>query len=453
MKDPSAQAVFDIGKTNKKFLLFNDQFDELYQSSCKLEQISDDDGFPCEDMHRLKLWMFETLDRAINESGYTINKLNFSTYGATLVFLDRDGQMVLPPYDYQKPIPPDLMEQFLAMYNPDGNLAVETASPVSGMLNSGLQLYYLKHQRPALFNRVHLSLHLPQYFLYLFTGRQVTESTSIGCHTALWDYQKQDYHDWVYSEGFNDFFPKLVPSATTFNVAYKGHSLEVGVGLHDSSASLIPFLRGIDGKFLLISTGTWSITLNPFCTEDLTPGLLDLDCLNYMTYEGRTIRASRLFLGHEHQCQVESMLAYFNISQEAYKTFKYDASLVQVFDKESDNIDYMASLKNNTGLLCKYDWSMFHSAEEAYHKLMIDLVDLQVYSIKLAQGSDDIEQVMVTGGFCDNKFFLNLLARKLPGYRIYVSSIKQSSATGAAMAILSADDHQSLYRFTGNLIN
>ena len=59
------------------------------------------------------------------------------------------------------------------------------------MLNSGLQLYWLKKTKPEVFKKIKYSLHLPQYLSYIFTGIPLSEYTSIGCHTALWDYEKK----------------------------------------------------------------------------------------------------------------------------------------------------------------------------------------------------------------------------------------------------------------------
>ena len=37
--------VFDIGKTNKKFLLFNRELEIVYEEEIQFEEIKDDDGF------------------------------------------------------------------------------------------------------------------------------------------------------------------------------------------------------------------------------------------------------------------------------------------------------------------------------------------------------------------------------------------------------------------------
>ena len=40
-------------------------------------------------------------------------------------------------------------------------------------------------------------------------------------------------------------------------------TIAVGAGLHDSSAALIPYLSAFREPFILLSPGTWCISLNP----------------------------------------------------------------------------------------------------------------------------------------------------------------------------------------------
>lgn len=43
-------AIFDIGKTNKKFLLFDLTLNLVYHEEKLFEEIRDDDGFECDDI-------------------------------------------------------------------------------------------------------------------------------------------------------------------------------------------------------------------------------------------------------------------------------------------------------------------------------------------------------------------------------------------------------------------
>ena len=163
-----------------------------------------------------------------------------------------------------------VVDSFYEKYGPEEKFSTKTGSPKSGMLNSGMQLYWLKYTKPEIFKKIRYSLHLPQYLSYVFTGIPISEYTSIGCHTALWDYQKKDYHEWVYKEEIDKILPPIVSTETSINMNYNGKRIKIGVGIHDSSAALFPYVRSIKKPFILVSTGTWSIALNPYKTERLT---------------------------------------------------------------------------------------------------------------------------------------------------------------------------------------
>ncbi|MEI6088792.1 MAG: carbohydrate kinase, partial [Bacteroidota bacterium] len=56
MEAISVIAIFDIGKTNKKLLLFDEHYKLVWESSNQFDEISDEDGFPCENIDALTSW-------------------------------------------------------------------------------------------------------------------------------------------------------------------------------------------------------------------------------------------------------------------------------------------------------------------------------------------------------------------------------------------------------------
>ena len=234
-------AIFDIGKTNKKFFLFDRDFHQLHREYTHLHTVPDEDGYPSEDLQALSAWMREVLDRALAQPQWEVRSLNISTYGASLVHLDARGNRLTPLYNYTKPYEKALEDAFYARYGPQEEFGRITGTSRSGMLNAGLQLYWLRHRKPEVFGKIRTSLHLPQYLSYLFTGRAVSEYTSIGCHTALWDYRHHRYHPWVAAEGIEKVLAPIVSTQTAYPVTYRGKELRVGVGIHDSSAALLPY--------------------------------------------------------------------------------------------------------------------------------------------------------------------------------------------------------------------
>ena len=54
-------AIYDVGKTNKKLILFDEQYTVVYEESIQLAETKDEDGFSCEDV--VALTIIETRGR------------------------------------------------------------------------------------------------------------------------------------------------------------------------------------------------------------------------------------------------------------------------------------------------------------------------------------------------------------------------------------------------------
>ena len=426
-------AVFDIGKTNKKFFLFDKDFKEIHRDYSYLKPIEDEDGYPAEDINKLQEWITNTFRSILKSKEYKIKAVNFSSYGASFVHLDDMGKVITPLYNYTKPINTTIIEKFYAQYGPEIPFCRETGTTREGMLNSGIQLYWLNHEKPEVFSKIKHSLHLPQYLSYLFTGIPVSEYTSIGCHTALWNYEKQDYHDWVYQEEIHKVLPSIVDTGTSINTKLFGHQIKVGIGIHDSSSALLPYIRSIDKKFLLLSTGTWSIALNPFSKELLTDKDISTNCINYMRINGEPVKAARLFLGNEYNEQIKKLAVLFEVSDNHHKTVRFN---VDIYRRLKDSFTHKFNWVRPDAKPSNIQTPMqFNSYEEAYHQMMMELVELQVDSIKRAIGKDHIKQLYIDGGFANNQIFVELLAKDLDDMEIKTTDASLGSALGAAIAI------------------
>jgi sugar (pentulose or hexulose) kinase len=425
-------AVFDIGKTNKKFFLFDEKFREVFREYTYIEEAKDEDGYLADNLLAINQWLKQCFNKALGSKDFRITAVNFSSYGASFVHIDAEGKPVTPLYNYLKPYPPDLQERFRAQY---GTIATATGSPESGMLNSGMQLYWLKHARPEAFARIRWSLHLPQYLSYVFTGIPLSEYTSIGCHTGLWDYERGDYHQWVYAEGIEAKLPPIVTADTGILRQYDGRRLPIGVGVHDSSAALLPYLRASRKPFALISTGTWSISLNPFSKRLLTEAELANNALHYLRVNGEPVRASRLLLGKEYSHQVAALSRHFAVAEGAHRQVAADPELLARLESEDRPQFHFAHLSRTQANPAITDYSRFNDFRAAYHQLMRELVAEQVASLRAAIGDTPVKKVYIDGGFADNDIFVKLLAHRLPEYQWRTTQSPLGSALGAALVI------------------
>ncbi len=426
-------AVFDIGKTNKKFFLFDHNFQEVYKDYVRFEPSTDDDGDPCEDLSAIESWMWDTLKRVLQDSRFEIDFLNFSSYGASFVHVGVDGKPVAPLYNYLKTIPSNLLDGFSESHGDISKICRETASPSLGFLNSGMQLFWIKRYKPELFDKIQWSLHLPQYLSYLFTGKLVSEYTSIGCHTFLWDFEKNDYHRWVYQEALTDKFPAIVNSDFIVEKEILGKTLNIGIGIHDSSSALLPYIRADRKPFVLVSTGTWSITLNGFSEDTLSEQDLDNDCLNYMGVNGNPVRACRLFLGHEYRQQVKHLHDHYHKEYGYHREVGFNHEIYQRLITDYRHYFRFESISTPRQQPNKTSVEAFEDFQTALHQLVLELVELQVDCIKRAIGSTRINKVYIDGGFADNPLFVQMISTNFPEYKLRTTQSPLGSALGAAI--------------------
>jgi hypothetical protein len=86
-----------------------------------------------------------------------------------------------------------------------------------------------------------------------------------------------------------------------------------------------------------------------------------------MQYQGKPVKASRLFAGYEHEQQVKRIAAHFNSNIVKYRNMAFDADIVAGFKRsQPQNISFE-----------KRELGSFNDSE-AYHQLMLDLIDEQI---------------------------------------------------------------------------
>ncbi len=421
--------IFDIGRTNKKVYVFDGAQRVIHTESETFAETADDDGFPCDDLGAICAWTDETLGAAMRR--FDVSRINFSTYGATLVHLNRDGRPTTPLYSYLKPATiPRLHEVYRNAGGPQ-SFHVQVGSPSLGMLNSGLQLLWLKHAKPKAFGQTRTSLHFAQYLSYRLTGVATSEFTSVGCHSCLWDFGRRRYHSWLAVHKLYSLLPRVGSAHTTLPGHAYGKAVEVGVGIHDSSAALLVHSRTQHEPFILVSTGTWAINFNPDNHTPLTAYELGRDCLTFMDPEGRAVKASRMFFGREHDVRVEELSKYYGVHPETYKLVRY----VPELDPESARPRFKwsqltAALPRGTGQ---------HTSDPdfnaAYHRLMRELVNVLAEQIELIATPVAARHLIIDGGFAESEVFKDMLSRNFPKAHISVADNPIGSALGALLAL------------------
>jgi sugar (pentulose or hexulose) kinase len=424
-------AVFDIGKTNKKIFLFNKGFEVVSTNSIRFEEVLDDDNYPCDDIESIEDWIKNEIKTIQKNNEFTIKAINFSAHGATLVYLDKEGNRITPLYNYLKPLDFD----FTPFYNAHGGVeefSRKTASPAYGMLNAGLQMYWLKNKKPHFWKSVAFILHYPQYLSYLFTNKVTADFTSVGAHTATWDFDTMNYHSWLAKENISLPEPSNGKEAIIANV--NGEAIAIGSGLHDSSSSIIPLLKKNHGnEFILLSTGTWIICMNPFSRETLTSYQLKNDCLCFMTPNKKQIKSSMQFLGRIHEFNTIALSKYFGVEKNHYLELKLNKKICSDILSKSESIFLSnTNAKGFKGNLEELD--NFKSYELAYYQLIFEITERVHQGMHcILDSKNNLKNVYISGGFNKNVIFIEYLRQMMPSLNIQFPKGKNTSALGAAM--------------------
>jgi len=132
---------------------------------------------------------------------------------------------------------------------------------------------------------------------------------------------------------------------------------------------------------------------------------------------------------------VEKLGQYYGKEYGYHREVQFDQKLyLKLIEKPSIYFKFEGiSLKRK--ILHKTDLKPFATFEEAYHQLMIELMELQIHTIKNAIGNSDIKTIFIDGGFTDNDVFMKLMAHHFCAFKVLSTASPLGSALGAAMVI------------------
>jgi sugar (pentulose or hexulose) kinase len=292
-------AVIDIGKTTAKLVLVDRRTGTTLESLARPNRVLPGPPYPHADVDGLWSFVIRGLERL--EGAHGVDAIAVTTHGATAALVSGNG-LALPVLDYEYHGPETLARDYDKV-RPD---PAETLSPrLPAGLNLGAQLYWQARAFPEAFSAVEAILPYPQYWAWRLTGVAASEVTSLGCHTDLWAPVGGRFSSLAEREGWSRRMPSPLPAMAVLGSlspsvagAAKLREVPVVCGIHDSNASLMPWLRRLEPPFTVISSGTWTIVMT------VGGGLarLDLarDALANVDAFGRPVPTARFMGGREY---------------------------------------------------------------------------------------------------------------------------------------------------------
>lgn len=264
-------AVVDIGMTNKKIAVYdrNLRLLELVKRSFEPLMV---EGLETHDLQGMEAWFLDRL--AELGKRHDIGAIVLCAHGATFVCCDAEGGPVLPCVYYTHEPGPEFQARFYALAGKQEELQAATGTPdLAALINPAKGLFFAKERWPRAFADARLVLPYAQYWGMRLTGKAGLEGSYMGCHTYLYDWGRDGSSGVAERLGVAGKLPfPLRASWEVLGTLRPGLAARTGLspstlvtmGVHDSNASLLPYLiKERAGGFVLNSTGTWCVVMRP----------------------------------------------------------------------------------------------------------------------------------------------------------------------------------------------
>jgi L-fuculokinase len=414
-------AVFDVGKTNIKVIVFDRGGAVLAERSAPNNPLAPDSEWPYLRLDTEGAWAF--LIGALKELGarFSIEAISTTTHGCAGVLMQSGGP-ALPPLDYEF----DGFGDIDADYDAARPHFDEARSPhLSRGLNLGRHLFYYERHYPAQFKQATAFLTYAQYFAWRLGGAIASEVTSLGAHTDLWRPNEGDLSSMVDALGWRRLFPPRRKAWDTLGTLKPeianttGLSADVRIicGAHDSNAALVPHLLSRREPFTVVSTGTWVIIMAVGGKGQLDP---EADMLANVDVRGEPVPTARFMGGREY-----AVLAGGSpVDADEADVGAIIASGVLALPAFSDQGGPFASRKGVIERLAPTTPKARAALATLYSALM---------TAHMLRRLEAPGELIVEGGFARSPAFAAVLARLMAGRRVVIAPISAGAAAGAAM--------------------
>ncbi len=451
-------AVLDIGKTNKKVLIYDQKLqmvDSTYKNFAQIDQ----GNFKSDDVEGIYEWFLDALKNF--SQTYTIKGISISAHGATFVAVDQKGNLTIPEICYTTDPGEDFHREFYQNFGEADQLQLETATPnFMALLNVGKGIYYAKKNYPEQFEKTRYFLNLPQYFSFKLTGIASAEPTYVGCHSYLWDFNKNTWSSVATQLDIRDKLPEKIVNSwevignllpEVASACGLPQDVKVTPGLHDSNASLLPYSITMQEPFVLNSTGTWCVVMREADTVQFAPDELGKVVFYNLNVFHRPVKTAIFLAGQEFE-------TYTGILKKINQKQHFPAFDLKLYQRiASENKDYiLPGVTKGTGqfpasearvVTAEKTYSLadiqsgsnvppfFHDYEYAYAVLILSLA-VQTKVAMERTGMKAGMPIFTEGGFRRNECYNQVLTAFYPESTIATTGLAEATAFGAALTAL-----------------
>jgi L-fuculokinase len=453
-------AVLDIGKTNKKISIYNEKYVREESLAKEFnEQIVD--GLQVEPVEETWQW-FATSMKDLS-SRYPVSAVSVTAHGGTFVCVNDNGEVVVPVLSYTNDPGEEFHDQFYDRYGGPVKLHRETATPDMPGLGCVAKAIEFSRQRfPVEFQSTTHIVSLAGYYAMRLTGNASVDSTSLGSHTGLWDFNRKQYSRLVDDMNIRHLLSARVshPWDVTGTVLPEvsrqtglGEDVKVAAGIHDSNASLLPYILMDNSSFMLLSSGTVMVVMRPDEKAMVQDSMLGKSIYYNQGALGHPVKTVLFLAGLEFEANMGQLLAAgggeghpsFNgeISSDITSRLEdfilpslvpfgiFPESMARVIS-EGRAIPFGEIAAGEHPLL-------FLNYERAYHVLCLS-VAIQTLAALREGGMQPGDTVYLEGGFSRNDAFVKIMASLLDEQQLATSSLEEATSFGGALVAAAAHD-------------
>lgn len=374
-------------------------------------------------------WLCDALGRFAADDPQYIVPVAHGAAVAALV----DNHLAFPPLDYEAQLPPALLAEYRAARSP----FLETGSPALPQgLNFGAQLYWAERLYPEQMAQATL-LPLAQYWAWFLSGTAVSEVTSLGCHSDLWNPAAGTFSKLAHEQGWAGRFAPLADASAVVGTlrpdlaAATGLSPKVQVltGLHDSNAALNAargFAEIEAGDATVLSTGTWFIAMRLAQSVTLPEGR---DCLVNVDAFGAPVPSARFMGGREIEGLIEIDTRQVDITPDQPHLIAAVPELI------ASRAMVLPTLAPGCGPFPGGQGGWTHAPADWFARragacLYAALVTDAMLDLIGAQGA-----LLIEGRFAEAEVFVRALASLRPDLSVYVANAHNDVGLGAIRLI------------------
>ena len=467
-------AVIDIGKTNKKILIYDQQLKIVNEKTVRIPEIKDGDVL-FDDIEKLKLWILDSFSSFSKK--YNIKVISTSAHGGTYVLADDNGKSVVPQVAYNTDPGEDFHKKFYELCGDPIELQKSTATPNFNLLiNPAKGIHFSQLNFPEESSKAKHLLFYPQFFGFWLTGNICADPTYVGNHTYLWDFKNNDWSVVADKLNIRHLLPKTFKNPWDSLGTIKTEFAEktglskdtiVTAGIHDSNASFLPYIISMNEPFLLNSTGTWCVIMNEKEEVKFEEDELGKVVLYNMSPFWKPIKTAIFLGGMEFEFYSELLKKIHSRSD--FPLFNSDV-FQKIINENSKFIlpsvtmgigqfpDSKPRVIENGKVFTLEDIesgisipAFFNNYEEALAVLNLSLAIQTKVSFDRADMTKGLK-VFTEGGFSKNDSYNTLMTSFYPDSEFFLTGLKEASAFGAAITAKAAYEKSEIKSF-GPLIS